>query len=391
MVALALAGVLVATPTAAAEVAPTPTVAARATVAVPAATPSAGDVLAPADAAPFAAVTLTGAPVPGALDMPAAAASSSQVPSAYALAPAPLVTAPAPDVVKPDASSTGVRAGSRLQTHRGDIVVTQPGTVLENLDVYGFVTVKAADVTIRNTRVRGSGPGSFDTGLINANDARVKNLVVEDVTLVPDFPSYWINGMLGHDYTARRVNTWNVVDGFGIYNIHGTAANVRVESSYVHDLAYFSPDPNHSDNQTHNDAIQIQGGSNIQILGNTLSVWRSTTAGTQNYAYPQGGFGVILTPNVNAVTNSRIDGNWVDGAHIPIKLVTSQKTGPMNFGEVTNNTFARDMRNTPMAGKNNWFTVLTTPDLTVITSGNVYADDGTAIEVRRDSGTGTAP
>ena len=293
--------------------------------------------------------------------------------------------------MKPDGSNTGVRPGSSLRKHVGDIVVTTPGTVLENMDIYGFVTVKAADVTIRNSRVRGSGKGSFNTGLINANDSRVRNLVVEDTTLVPDFPSYWINGMLGHDYTARRVNTWNVVDGFGIYNTSGTAANVRVESSYVHDLAYFSPDPNHSDNKTHNDAIQIQGGSNIQIVNNTLSAWLSKTAGTQNYQYPQAGFGIILTPNVNKVTGSVIEGNWLDGSYIPIKLVHNSRTGAFDFGRVDNNRFARDMRNVPMAGKNNWFTILATPEVAFTATGNVYADNGAPVEVRRDSGTGTAP
>jgi hypothetical protein len=44
-----------------------------------------------------------------------------------------------------------------------------------------------------------------------------------------------------------------------------------------------------------------------------------------------------------------------------------------------------------MAGQNNFFTVLTSPNLTTEATGNVYADNGTAISVRRDSGTTTAP
>lgn len=296
-----------------------------------------------------------------------------------------------PGQVKPSAATTGVIPGTPLTVHRGDITVTQPGTVIENMDIYGFVTVKAADVTIRNSRVRGSGPGTFNTGLINANHKSVRNLVIEDVTLVPDHPSVWLNGVLGHDYTARRVNTWNVVDGFGIYNTNGTTANVRIESSYVHDLSYFSPDPNHSDNQTHNDAIQIQGGSNIQIVGNYLSAYRSKTAGTQNYSYPQAGFGIIVTPNVNAVTNALVDRNWFDGGSIPLKIERRDKVGAMNFGTITNNRFARDMRNVYMAGKSNYFTILMTPSTTAVTSGNVYDDDGSAVTVRRDGGTSTAP
>ncbi|MBX9246700.1 hypothetical protein ICW40_18075 [Actinotalea ferrariae] len=293
--------------------------------------------------------------------------------------------------MRPDASNTGVRPGSKLTVHRGDIIVTEPGTVLENLDIYGFVEVRAADVTIRNSRVRGSGKGSHSIGLINATDANVRNLVIEDVTLVPDSPSYWIDGVLGHDYTARRVNTWNVVDGFGIFNTHGSEANVRIESSYVHDLAYFSPVPTHSDKQTHNDAIQIQGGSNITIVGNRLSAWRSKTAGTQNYDVRQAGFGLIVTPNVNAVTGASVSKNWFDGGHIPLKIERRDRVGAMNFGSITDNKFARDMVNTAMARKDNYFTILMTPDTTATTKGNVYADNGAPVEVRRDSGTSTAP
>jgi hypothetical protein len=293
-------------------------------------------------------------------------------------------------VTKPNASNTGVPAGTKLTVHRGDIVVTTPGTVIDSMDIYGFVTIKAANVTIKNSRVRGSGPGTFNTGLINCNAAQCKNALIEDVLLVPDYPSIWLDGVIGHDFTARRVHTYNVVDGFGVYNTTGPAANVTIESSYVHDLSFFSPDPNHSDNKTHNDAIQIQGGSNISIVGNYLSAYLSKSVGTQNYPYPQAGFGVILTPNVSAVTGSKINSNWIDGSYIPVKLTTGNK-GAMNFGQVNGNRFGRDMRNTPMAGQNNWFTVLTTPNLTAETTGNVYEDNGSPITVRRDSGTRTAP
>ena len=290
----------------------------------------------------------------------------------------------------PHAGNTGVPAGKTLRVHRGDLVITTPGTVIDGLDIYGFVTIKAANVTIKNSRVRGSGPGSYNTGLINVTHSAVKNALIQDVTLVPDHPSVWINGVLGHDFIARRVNTYNVVDGFGIFNTHAPTANVVVERSYVHDLAYFSPDPNHSDNKTHNDAIQIQGGSNIHILNNHLSAYLSKTAGTQNYTVPQAGFGVILTPNVSKVSGSRINGNWFFGSYIPVKLTTGNK-GPMAFGEVNSNRFGRDMRNVGYAGKSNYFTVLMTPDTSAYANGNVYDDNNAPVTVRRDSGTATAP
>ena len=292
--------------------------------------------------------------------------------------------------VRPSGGSTGVPVGTVLRAYHGDLVITTPGTVIDSLDIFGFVTIKAADVTIRNSRVRGSGPGSTNTGLINCTSAAVKNAVIEDVTLAPDYPSVWLDGVLGHDFTAVRVNAYDVVDGFGVFNTTGPAANVTIASSYVHDLSYFSSDPNHSDNRTHNDAIQIQGGSNIQVVGNYLEAYLSTSVGTQDYLYPQAGFGVIVTPNVGPVTGARIDKNWITGSYIPIKLTTGT-WGATTFGEVNDNRFAHDMRNVPMNGVNQWFTILMTPDMTATTTGNVYDDTNTPVTVRHDSGTTTAP
>jgi hypothetical protein len=140
--------------------------------------------------------------------------------------------------------------------------------VLDSLDIYGFVQVRAANVTIRNCRVRGLGGGTTNTGLILATHSAVQNLVVQDCTLVPDTPSYWLDGIMGHDYTARRCRVYNAVDGFGAFNTAnpGGPINVYLYSNYVHDLSYFSPDPNHpSDNQTHNDA-HPRAYSNIRAI-----------------------------------------------------------------------------------------------------------------------------
>jgi len=49
------------------------------------------------------------------------------------------------------------------------------------------------------------------------------------------------------------------------------------------------------------------------------------------------------------------------------------------------------MGNTAVNGVSNFFTILTTPNLTVETIGNVYDDTGKPITVRHDSGTPTAP
>ncbi|SDL83304.1 hypothetical protein, partial [Tessaracoccus oleiagri] len=70
--------------------------------------------------------------------------------TAPASSPAPTQTA-APTGF-PNATNTGVPAGTVLR-RSGSIVVTTPGTVIDGLDVDGSIDVQANNVTIRNSRV----------------------------------------------------------------------------------------------------------------------------------------------------------------------------------------------------------------------------------------------
>ena len=101
--------------------------------------------------------------------------------------------------VKPSSATTGVPAGTRLTRHNGDIVVTTPGTILDALDIYGFVKIRAANVTVKRCRVRGSGPGTNNTGLVDCNNANVRNALIQDCLLVPDHPSVWLDGVIGKE------------------------------------------------------------------------------------------------------------------------------------------------------------------------------------------------
>ena len=256
--------------------------------------------------------------------------------------PAPGDSDPVPPV-KPGPDTTGVPDGTALQRHDGDIVVTEAGTVIENRDIRGFVVVQAADVVIRNSIVRGSGPGTANRGLVTCNHSACTNLLVEDVTLVPDYPSVWLNGVFGHDYTARRVDTFNVVDGFQIHNVrnNGGPVNVVIEDSWCHDMSFFAVDPNHGNTETHNDCIQIQGGSNITITGNNLESFMSTDAGDQTYDARNRGSALMVTPNAAPVSGAVVTGNWLDGGYASAFFTTS-KFPTMHFGTFSGNWFGRN-------------------------------------------------
>jgi len=181
----------------------------------------------------------------------------------------PVTTAPPPPTpptptapVKPNATNTGVPAGTTLKDVYGDIVVTEAGTVLDRLDVHGFVIVRAPNVTITRSIIRG-GKATGNTGLLTNYGS--DNLVIEDSEFRAAHPSVWIDGIKGWDFTARRVHVVGNVDSI---KIHGP--NVTIEDSLLEDTTYYASDPNQGGGATHNDNIQILSGSNIAITGNTI-------------------------------------------------------------------------------------------------------------------------
>ncbi|HEY3407825.1 MAG TPA: hypothetical protein VGK53_06620 [Propionicimonas sp.] len=231
--------------------------------------------------------------------------------------PAPAPTTSTSSTDKPSATTTGVRAGSTLTRHDGDIIVTKDGTVLSNLDIHGFVTVRAKNVTITNSIVRGGKATGVATGLIT--DYGYAGLVISDVRVVPEFPSVWFDGIKGSDFTARRVHVTGGVDSV---KIHGS--NVTIEDSLLEDTTYYASDPQQGGTPTHNDNVQILYGQNLRITGNTIR-------GATNFA--------ILGAASRGNTNLVLANNWLDGGHCTVKLqilngwaetasVTGNKFGP---------------------------------------------------------------
>src|SRR2546427_3410110 len=53
----------------------------------------------------------------------------------------------------PDATNTGVPAGTALTVVNGDVTISTAGMIYENKDVRGCITVNAANVIIRKSKV----------------------------------------------------------------------------------------------------------------------------------------------------------------------------------------------------------------------------------------------
>ncbi len=306
----------------------------------------------------------TGAPAPVPAPVPAPAPPPPHAPTPAPPpppGPPPAPAPPAPPVVttsdgRPDAATTGVPDGTDLTVVEGDVVVTQPGTVLDGLDVHGFVFVRAADVVIRRSVVRG-GAATGNIGLITADDPAVRNLRIEDTDLVAAVPSVWIDGIKGANFTASRVDIRGTVDAIKVYGDH-----VRVEASYLHNTARFADDPNQRGGPTHNDGIQVLGGHDIVIVGNDVR-------GASNAA-------LQVTQDHGAVTDLVFNGNWVDGGGCSVNL--ANKGLPRMSGlSVVGNRFGRGMRFRGCA-------ILGSRGTSFTADGNIWDDDGSPVPVRRD-------
>lgn len=315
---------------------------------------------APVAEAPTADASAAEAPT---ADAPAAAAGQPvmglQAQGTVAATAAPATTsrtALAAGSYKPDASTTGVPSGKTLTkvgTYDKPYVINVDGTVLDGKEIFGDVKIQAKNVVIKNSLLHcGNYKPSTNTGCIDANSANVVNLTVQDSTIHPIMPSPLRDGIVGHEYTALRNHVYGTNDGMGVFNKPGGSvnANVRIEGNYIHTTVYHDAanDPGPAADGTHNDGIQVQGGTNIRIAGNTITNDGVLGAGSKADAtkprlLPHGhGCTIILQNNTGApLKNTVVEQNWLDdglaSACIKPGEITFQKN---RFGQNQYNYFA---------------------------------------------------
>lgn len=327
-------------------------------------------------------------------------------------------TVPGPPA-KPDATNTGwsptgvtltaypTTGGPAGSISGGILSITTPNIVLDSYDFPCLVNVAAANVKIKRSRVRGplALPSGSSYGLLQCTSAACVGALFEDVEVVPQTPSTKWTGIIGHDYTARRCNIYRSVDSGGGFNTTSSnPVNVLYENSFMHDHAYFSPDPGHPNDQpvsaSHSDGYQGQGGSGHTFRYCTIDGMCDTTiksadgSATADILRPStnknslGGYSAIYpwltsnsgfqftqpaTPVGSPVANVTIDSCWIGGGGYCINF------GPGVYNGVTiiNNKFARTMR---VNG-----TAISVPNAAtnVTIGGNVWEDDGTPAKVVR--------
>lgn len=291
---------------------------------------------------------------------------------------------------KPDASNTGYLPGtSFVSTITNNITYSTSGQVIQNTIFNGKVTVTGTNITFRNCWFRGS-----SGEMLNCNNDTVDNLLIEDCTFRPQSPNLNLNAIFGRNFTAKRCDISRTVDAFSIVGKNTSVIDlgVNILGCYAHDLSYFSPCPHHSDNQTHNDVIQIHyGGSNVVIRGNNLRAFIDPAVGdasepsvdqngqhiSGNTYYPSLSHMTVLmlSPEAVNITNLTFDKNYANGGSV---LINCAGRTTMTNVVISNNKWGRDMR----LGET--FTVMAKAAQPLTITGNVYEDNGGAYNGRKN-------
>jgi hypothetical protein len=160
----------------------------------------------------------------------------------------------------PDASNTGVPKGTSLTKRSEPMVVRQDGTVIDAVDLTGYIDVYANNVVIRRSKI--SGTSWWGVNL----RAGYANLTVEDCEIFGNGVQQMQYGIAsaGGWVTARRNNVHTISNGIDV-------PIGLIEDNYVHDPKYFAGD--------HTDTIMSEGGA---PKGTTLTIRHNTAVNTLN-------------------------------------------------------------------------------------------------------------
>jgi len=144
-------------------------------------------------------------------------------------------------VVYPDATNTGVPAGTTLTAYTGPSTITTAGTVITGKTM-GCIQITASNVTIRNSRI------SCNGNAVTINDKDLYGLtpvLIEDSEI--DCQSSTGTGIMEAHFTLRRVEISHCENGLSLNQ------DVTVEDSYIHSENSIGADP-------HEDGIQFGCG-----------------------------------------------------------------------------------------------------------------------------------
>lgn len=260
-------------------------------------------------------------------------------------APASPVPKPIPPSAFPGTSSTGVPQGTSLKVHKGDLVVSTAGTVVDRRDIRGLVRIDADNVTIKRSIVQGR-KVTQQSYLVQISPG-VTGTKIIDTEIFAAHPSHLIKGVVGSHLRMTRTNVHHVID-----QLSTTGGGVTVTDSWFHDNLHYASDPLHGGGPSHDDNVQISSGSGFTFIGNRFEGSRSAS--------------IMIVQGAQGVSNVRIEDSFINGGACSINLAESGR-GPISGVSIRGVTFGTSTAHPGCA--------IISPRTTRIThSGNMFTD-----------------
>ncbi len=205
----------------------------------------------------------------------------------------------------PDATNTGLKAGVAMTKYNGTLHITQDNAVISNMEVNGDIIIDAKNVTLSNVKVNSNGAWTAIKVMDNATGFTLQDSEID--------AGSGGNGVYGFG-TFLRNNIHNMENGISL------SGPSLVQDNYIHTFRGSA--------EAHYDGIEVNGGSNINIVHNTVVNDQNQTSAVMldNYF---GGLSNITVENNRLVgggytvyLDARFDGGAVDGS--TIKLINNQ-------------------------------------------------------------------
>lgn len=289
---------------------------------------------------------------------------------------------------KPNAGNTGVVQSVSLIDVTSPTLVTVPGQVIEGRRFLHYVFVKAANVTFRNCEFLGptsttfysDGQGNYGYGLINVRDAAATGTLIERCTIRPQSrlgPGFWwLVGVSVHNGGTATVTRCDISCTVDAINAGDQSSSVvAAYGNYVHDLAFYNNCTDQASSTppywTHNDGIQLLGGSGHQIIGNNFEEYlapivgmsgvTATVAGYNDTSVTTGsgvpsarnarGAGITISSDYSQVLNCMIKQNWFEGGAVGFQMNSlNNGTTGTTVGYLGENRFGMDQHNYDTTG-----------------------------------------
>lgn len=238
----------------------------------------------------------------------------------------------------PGATTTGVLPGVARSNYTGNITLNTANQVVQNLNINGRVSLAANSTKLINCLVLGE---NTDTPLVSGTSKNNVTSQVIDCTMAPQYQRANQNCFEGHDATLLRCDmskTGDIVQvkngEYGISLTDGWACRVTVQQCWLHEPGWYTAATggvvHTSDTETHNDMIQLFGGSGFKAIGNHIDAryarqyghWWVTDPNTEPYvtvalhSLPSGGpYQNIPERGVSDLSPLRTSGNDLNGRY----------------------------------------------------------------------------